>query len=218
VNILAFDTSSGFLDAALITDKQTVTLYEQIGLSHSQRLIPALLELCSRAQIELRDADLIVCTRGPGSFTSLRIGMASAKGIAMAAEAPLVSVPSLDLYAEAAGPSPDGTVTAAVLDARKRRFYAALYTDSGRFSDYLDISAVDLFGTFLEQYRTVRIVGPDSELFAEALEAGGISCAVHIVPPAPAAELLAAAGLRRYRSAGPDTDDQGPLYIRPEVS
>ncbi len=108
-----------------------------------------------------------------------------------------------------------------VIDARKQRFYAALYTDEGRVSDYLDIRAADLCRDFLNQYQAVRIAGPDGELFAASLEADGTFCStgsLTVAPPAPAAALLAEIGLRRYRSDGPDADDQGPLYIRPEVS
>ena len=98
MNAIAFDTASEFLDIALLVDDRITLQYKEIGLKHSEYLITSVIDLCSKAHTTLREIDLIICTRGPGSFTGLRIGMSAAKGLAYGLQIPIVSVPTLDVY------------------------------------------------------------------------------------------------------------------------
>ena len=92
MNILATDTSSQALCVAIRAEGYFESrTSEGRSLQHSEKLMPTVLELCRNAGIETKDIDLFACTRGPGSFTGLRIGMAAFKGMAYAAGKPLVS-------------------------------------------------------------------------------------------------------------------------------
>jgi len=102
------------------------------GLTHSQRLMPALDFLLQETDLTIQEIDALVVSQGPGSFTGLRIGMAAAKGIAMAAGVPLIGVPTLDGLA-AQVPALDLPVCC-LLDARKQQVYAAFYRYNDDFS------------------------------------------------------------------------------------
>ncbi|NLZ76535.1 MAG: tRNA (adenosine(37)-N6)-threonylcarbamoyltransferase complex dimerization subunit type 1 TsaB, partial [Spirochaetales bacterium] len=66
--------------------------------THSERLLNRLLRMCSDHSIELSELDLLCASSGPGSFTGLRIALATMKGLALGLNKPLVSVPTLDLF------------------------------------------------------------------------------------------------------------------------
>ncbi len=222
MNILAFDTSGAMLDIALKTRGKLYSRYHQIGLQHSEHIMPAIIELCKEASITIQQLELVVITRGPGSFTGLRVGMATAKGLAFGLQIPLVSVPTLDTLAAAArlahsNLKKEQRIIVPVIDARKQRFYAAVYKSGNRVSEYLDISPEDLLNHHLIHYNDILLAGPDSERFLQLLKKTGIptcSPAVAASVPMPAAPVLIEAGLSQYETIGSDSADQGPLYIR----
>lgn len=95
------------------------------GLTHSARLMPALDFLLKEAGWDIEDLDLVAVASGPGSFTGLRIGMATAKGLAQGLEIDLIGVPTLKFWASAFAGG-QGLVLP-LLDARRTEFYTALY-------------------------------------------------------------------------------------------
>jgi tRNA threonylcarbamoyladenosine biosynthesis protein TsaB len=221
LNVIAFDTASEYLDIALSIDHNVFVLYKEIGLKHSEYLIPNIKKLCDKADIKIQDIDLIICTRGPGSFTGLRVGMSAAKGLAYGLQIPLVSVPTLDVYTgltqekQRAGEKP--IVTIPVIDARKKRFYCALYSDNVKISDYLDIAAEDLFDTYLLNYQEIHFTGPDAELLITNLRAVRPefdSISLSFQPRESISEKLLKIGIKHFKENGSDPAEQGPLYIR----
>ncbi|MCF7943095.1 MAG: tRNA (adenosine(37)-N6)-threonylcarbamoyltransferase complex dimerization subunit type 1 TsaB [Spirochaetia bacterium] len=222
MNILALDTSGTMLDIALEARGKLYSRYRQIGLQHSEHIMPAVIELCTEASITIKQLELLVVTRGPGSFTGLRIGMAAAKGLAFGLQIPLVSVPTLDALAAAAGlaygnHNEEQRVTVPVIDARKQRYYAALYKSGNRVSEYLDISPEDLLNNYLIHCNDILLAGPDSERFLMLLQETGLPTDSPVISAAgsiPAAPFLIEAGLRQFETNGSDSADQGPLYIR----
>jgi tRNA threonylcarbamoyladenosine biosynthesis protein TsaB len=222
MNILAFDTSGAMLDIALGVRGKLYSRYRQIGLQHSEHIMPAVMELCTEASITIKQLELLVVARGPGSFTGLRIGMAAAKGLAFGLQIPLVSVPTLDALAAVAGlafgnHNEEQRVIVPVIDARKQRYYAAIYESGNRVSEYLDISPEDLLNNYLIHYSDILLTGPDSERFLLLLKEKGLptdSPAISAAGSIPAAPFLIDAGLRQFKTNGSDSADQGPLYIR----
>jgi len=221
LNIIAFDTASEYLDIALSIDHKFFVQYKKIGLNHSEYLIPNINELCDTAHIKIQNMDLIICTRGPGSFTGLRVGMSAAKGLAYGLQKPLVSVPTLDVYAdvtlEKQEASENTSVTIPVIDARKKRFYCALYSGNVKISDPLDIAAEDLFDTYLRNYQTIYFSGPDAELLIANLRATRPEINnfhLSVQPVGSIAEKLLNMGIQYFAEYGSDSATQGPLYIR----
>ena len=221
MNILVTDTSAQALTVALKTDSFFETrTSESRSLQHSERLIPTVTELCKDAGITTRDIDLLACTRGPGSFTGLRIGMAAFKGMAFALDKPLVSVSTLEVLAQCV-PCFDGAIVT-VIDAKKQRWYLAAFENNGsgdgvpgRLMPDTDGIEEDLRDV-LRPYAKVLVTGPDAEAFAPRLQALFTDKTIitdRISHKAVSTALIQAA-LRKYGTDGPDDIGQGPVYLR----
>jgi tRNA threonylcarbamoyladenosine biosynthesis protein TsaB len=123
---LAMDASTYVGDVAVMRDGE-VLAEESVAMKGAdhERLMPAVASILTAAKVELRDVDRVVCGAGPGSFTSLRIAGAIAKGLASGARKPLFAVPSMALMI-AGTTLPAGTYLCAV-DALRGEFYIGLY-------------------------------------------------------------------------------------------
>ena len=240
MRVLAFDTSSDTLAAAYLHAGGVARAIGQPGRRHAEGLMRALDECLGAvdtvgagvakgagAPAARSEIDLFACALGPGSFTGLRIGMATAKGLSLASGKPWVAVPTLDCIAAAQGAlTAGGTfaacsgtmpgITVPILDGRKGRVYAAIYEGGRRVSDWLDIAPADLVAR-LDALPEVRFAGPDADLFAEyAQERSGFTIADD--DPGARAEAMARLALDIYRETGGASADLGPLYLRePEI-
>jgi tRNA threonylcarbamoyladenosine biosynthesis protein TsaB len=214
MNILVFDTSTDLLAVAVKKGDGSVFAHTASGFRHTETLLPSIERCLAEASVTLKEIGLIACTSGPGSFTGLRIGMATAKGLSFALGIPWVGVPTLDCIA--LGQERTGRTTVPVIDARKNRIYSALYKDGLRVSGYLDISLAGLLA-MVDGDDEVVFIGPDADLLADyCLERTGFS----VEPDDPTARLTGLAALAeiKYREDGPTADDEGPLYMRePEI-
>ena len=220
MNILATDTSSQALSVALRTDSYFESrTSEGRSLQHSEKLMPTVLELCKNAGLETKDIDLFACTRGPGSFTGLRIGMAAFKGMAYAAGKPLVSVSTMEVLASCVHCFDGAIVT--VLDAKKQRWYLGAFEKKNtgtarRLMPDTDGTEADL-REVLEPYSRILITGPDARSFAPRL-AALLGESKQIIVDSTNGEARASAliscALDRYEKDGPDDIGQGPVYLR----
>lgn len=131
MKVLAVDTSTWAGSLALLDGPRLVSIYLlDIKAAHSERVLPAIDGILRDAGWTIRDIELIACAKGPGSFTGLRIGLATAKGLAFARGLPLVGVNSLE--AAALGQAYATTPICAMLDGRKRQVFAARFQPDGR--------------------------------------------------------------------------------------
>src|SRR5450759_89634 len=123
---LAFDTSSKTAAVALLQDD--TILYDVIinaGLNHSEVLLPAIDQACLQARIKITEIDLFACTLGPGSFTGLRIGVSTLKGLMLATGKPAVGISSL--AALALNVSNNSKIICSMMDAGRGQVYVAYY-------------------------------------------------------------------------------------------
>jgi tRNA threonylcarbamoyladenosine biosynthesis protein TsaB len=123
---LAFDTSSKTVAVALLQDD--VILYDTIinvDLNHSEVLLPAIDYACRQTRIKITEIDLFVCTIGPGSFTGLRIGVSTLKGLMLATGKSAVGISSLAALALNVGKS--SKIICSVMDAGRGQVYIAFY-------------------------------------------------------------------------------------------
>ncbi len=124
---LGFDTTSATVTAALLHDSKPVCYYSAYSAtSHSTTLLPTIENLLAAAGIKTRDLSLISCCTGPGSFTGVRIGCASAKGLAAPFDIPCVGVSSLEAMASTFDRI-EGVICPA-LNARRGNVYTSLFT------------------------------------------------------------------------------------------
>ena len=126
MKILALDSSGLVASVALVEDDDLIAEYTiQYKKTHSQTLLPMLEEVRRMVELAMDQVDAIAVAAGPGSFTGLRIGSATAKGLALALEKPIIPVPTLDglawqMYGTDALVCP-------IMDARRSQVYTGLY-------------------------------------------------------------------------------------------
>ncbi len=126
MKILALDSSGLTASVALTEDDNLIAEYTiQYKKTHSQTLLPMLEEIRNMVELDLSTVDAIAVAAGPGSFTGLRIGSATAKGLAFAMEKPIIPVPTLEGLAYQMYGSDD--VVCPIMDARRSQVYTGIY-------------------------------------------------------------------------------------------
>lgn len=138
MNILAIDSAGEVLSAALAVGEDVWYMETDSGGRHSELLIECADSLCKSAGISPHDLGMALCMKGPGSFTGLRIGYSTVKGLALALGIPFTAIPTLDCLAFPLSVWP-GLVLPS-MDAKKGCFFAALYRAGERLTRYLDAS------------------------------------------------------------------------------
>ena len=97
MRILALDSSGLVASAAVVEEDQTIAEYTvNYKKTHSQTLLPMVDEIAGMIELDLGTLDAIAVAAGPGSFTGLRIGSATAKGLGLALDIPLIHIPTLE--------------------------------------------------------------------------------------------------------------------------
>lgn len=132
MKILGIDTTGQTASAALLEDDRLIAEFTlNYKLTHSQTIMPMIAEIIEKSETDKASIDCIACAAGPGSFTGLRIGAATAKGFALALDKPIVAVPTLDALAYNVFES--GKIICPIMDARRNQVYAAFYMwENGR--------------------------------------------------------------------------------------
>jgi len=202
--VLGLDTANGACSAAVVRDGVVLaTLSEPMTRGHQERLAPLVREAMDQASVAFADLDRIGATVGPGSFTGLRVGLAFAKGLALALGKPCIGVGSLEALA-ASQPGPG--LTAAVIDAKRGQVYLQLF-DGGAALMAPDALPVELAAARIaELWRggPARLVGPGAALLA------GVAPGIQVIErPAPDPVALCA-----LAAARPADVPARPLYLR----
>lgn len=126
MKILGLDSSGLVASVAIVEDDNLLAEYTvNYKKTHSQTLLPMLDEIAKMIQLDLDSLDAIAAASGPGSFTGLRIGSATAKGLGLALKKELIPVPTLDALAYNLYDHTD--VICPIMDARRNQVYTGLY-------------------------------------------------------------------------------------------
>ena len=144
MKILALESSAVSASVALTEDEKLVAQsFQNCGLTHSHTLLPMVENLLANCGVTLADVDAIAVAHGPGSFTGVRIGVATVKGLALGADKPCIGVSTLE--AMAWGARALGGDLCCVMDARAGQVYNALFTvRDGKILRLCDDRAVKL--------------------------------------------------------------------------
>ena len=175
MKILAFDSSGNVASVAILQDDELLAEYTvNYKKTHSQTLLPMLDEIVKMTETDLTAMDAIAVAAGPGSFTGLRIGAATAKGLGLALDKPLVAVPTTAAIAcnlfDAEG------LVCPIMDARRNQVYTGIY----RFEDHKLVTVEDqmalaiseLLGK-LERYgEPVTFLGDGVPVFGDIIRSG----------------------------------------------
>ena len=177
--ILAFESSAKPASAALVKDGQLLSQYTQCSaLTHSRTLLPMAEDMLKNAELRLSDVDLIAVAHGPGSFTGIRIGVSTVKGLAWAAEKPCVGVSTLEAMAWH-GLAVGGYICP-VMDARRSQVYNALFKiENGRpvrMTEDRPIALEELAKEVTALGAPVFLIGDGAALCFEYFTAHGVPC------------------------------------------
>ena len=143
MKLLAIDSSGLVASAAIATEDCLLAEYTiNYKKTHSQTLLPMVDAIVSMLELDLKEMDAIAITAGPGSFTGLRIGAATAKGLGMVLNKPIVAVPTVEalawnLYGVQA-------VICPLMDARRNQVYTGLFECTDRVRPLLEQTAVSV--------------------------------------------------------------------------
>ncbi|MDR2467914.1 MAG: tRNA (adenosine(37)-N6)-threonylcarbamoyltransferase complex dimerization subunit type 1 TsaB [Spirochaetaceae bacterium] len=140
--ILALDTATEIISTGLVVQGKYFFTQVDAGLSHSELLFQMIDSVLALARLEREEISLILCARGPGSWTGLRIGFSAAQGLAFALRKPYRTIATLD-YMALPHAAFHGAVIPA-LDAKQQRFFCAIYKHGRRISPYLDAEVEEL--------------------------------------------------------------------------
>lgn len=142
MTVLGFDASTLACSACVLKDGKIISSrYQNTGLTHSQTLLPMIQSVLTDAKITVDQLDRIAVTVGPGSFTGIKIAVATAKGLAHKNKTPCAAISSLRALADGIGFQ--GTVCA-VEDARRSMLYNANFKDGKRLCEDRQISVESL--------------------------------------------------------------------------
>ncbi|APR75005.1 TsaB protein [Minicystis rosea] len=219
MKVLSISTSTPRGSVAIVRDDGTATEATYVDLQgHAERLFTAIDEALARAGETRASLDALACDVGPGSFTGVRVGVASTKGIALALGLPLVGVTSLEAMAMAAfsegAADPDDVVVAAI-DAKKNEIFLAAHRRSGEI--VLAPSTRPLAGeafVIAEAPAGARLVAV-GEIAAGLSLPGGVRLARGPALDLPDAAWIGRLALSRLAGGAPgDPELLEPLYVR----
>ena len=175
--ILAFESSARAASAALLRDGRLLAESTQVSaLTHSRTLLPMAEDLLKNCELKICDVDLFAVAQGPGSFTGIRIGVSTVKGLAWAADRPCVGVSTLEAMAWHGLAA--GGVVCPVMDARRSQVYNALFEIRGgrpvRLCEDRAISLEALAAELEALAQPVFLTGDGAALTADFLQKRGL--------------------------------------------
>ena len=219
MRILALDSSGLVASAAVVEEDQTIAEYTvNYKKTHSQTLLPMVDEIAGMIELDLGTLDAIAVAAGPGSFTGLRIGSATAKGLGLALDIPLIHIPTLEglaynLYSVSEMVCP-------LMDARRKQVYTGVYSFQGGFSTVVDqcaVPVVELADRLNELGQAVIFLGDGVPVYRDVLDKA--LSVPHTYAPAhmnrQRAASVGALGIEYFKQGRTETAAQhAPDYLR----
>ena len=216
MKILAIDSTARICTAAVCEDEQLLMLgQENAGMTHSEMLLPMIENILSELGLGVSDIDMFALSEGPGSFTGVRIGAATVKGLAFGREKPCVGVSSLEALAY--NYINERGIVASAMDARRSQVYTAIFrVDHGSIERLCEDMAipVDELCEMLGKYEGEEIFlsGDGAHLVSERL---GDRAEYDEQRAGQNAYSVALCALRAYRAGKSTTDSElRPTYLR----
>ena len=213
--ILALESSAKAASVALMQDAELLAQYSQCsGLTHSRTLLPMVEDMLKNTDKKLADVDFIAVAHGPGSFTGIRIGVSTVKGLAWASDKKCVGVSTLAAMAWHGAAA--GGLVCPVMDARRSQVYNALFEIKDGAPERLcrdrAIALSELAAELKGYAREVLLVGDGERLSFDYLTAEGISC--RIAPQNLLYQSAWGVGMEALRTEPGTADDLLPVYLR----
>lgn len=224
MRILAIESSAMTASAAIVTDDILTAEYTvNFKQTHSQTLLPMIDEICRMTETPVESIDLIAVSAGPGSFTGLRIGSATGKGIGLAINKPVVSVPTLDaLVMNFVGTD---RIVCPMMDARRGNVYAKIcrfnYDSKMTVTEDLMETALISIESIIDKVNEIKqpaVFLGDAVLIYRDMIKNNISVPCILAPEhmaAPRAASVAVLGkILAARGEACDAREHVPYYLR----
>ena len=226
MRILAMDSSGLVASVAVVEDgpAESVTVAEytvNYKKTHSQTLLPMLDEVSGLIELDIDTIDAIAVAAGPGSFTGLRIGSATAKGLGLALKKPLIHVPTL--HGLAYNLCGTGKVVCPIMDARRGQVYTGIFEFDGNelvvLEDQTAVSIEELGAKLAVYDREIVFLGDGVPVFRKSLEEEIMAGKKISFAPAhlnrQRAAAVGALGIRYYKEGRLETaGEHQPDYLR----
>lgn len=215
--IFAIDTTATTVSAALTEDGRLISQFTlNKTLTHSETLLPMVHSVFDTAHFDISDVDMFACSAGPGSFTGVRIGVATIKGLAFGSKKPCVGVSTLEALAYNFEGIATNAIICPVMDARRGQVYNALFCDGERLTPDRPISLAGLAAELETLALPVYFTGDGYNLAHENIKLPGI-CNTPEQLRYQSAYSVAAVALRKYIQNPAPYPDTGlsPVYLRP---
>lgn len=216
MKILALESSAKAASVCILeAGKLLGQYYQNSGLTHSRTLLPMVQALLQNLELSVEDMNLIAVAAGPGSFTGLRIGVATAKGLAQALGLPCSAVSTLEAMANQVSGLWEGRICP-VMDARREQIYNALFSAEGetlkRLCPDRAVSIHVLAEEIEKSGKTHFLVGDGAALCYNTLK--GMGLPVVIAPEN--LRFQTAFGVAKTAQSGPrcTAEDLVPVYLR----
>ena len=233
MKILSIDTSSSICSVAILEDTKIIKeMHNFSEKEHSETLMPMIDELFKTTNLSLDNIGLIACSVGPGSFTGIRIGIATVKAFADAKNIPVVGVNSLEAMAYLGVAQKGDGEFVSILDARNDNVYFAIYKmKKGQFSIYKNPEAMQISEaiTYIDNlklpiYFLGDVVNADlarieqlylSRVSIEKANSEDVNKHEYLTNVGPLAIGVALAGLNRYKNGiYGNSNSLTPMYLR----
>ncbi|MGS2727388.1 tRNA (adenosine(37)-N6)-threonylcarbamoyltransferase complex dimerization subunit type 1 TsaB [Psychroserpens sp. BH13MA-6] len=211
--ILSIETSTTNCSVSLSKNGETLVLHEDnnVNYSHAESLHVFIDQVLQEAQLESSDLNAIAVSKGPGSYTGLRIGVSAAKGLCYALDIPLISVSTLDALAHQV--TCDTGVIVPMLDARRLEVYSAIFDSNYAMLRGIEAQILDAqsFASYLEEGK-VYFIGNGVEKTKTLIQHPH---AIFVEGKLPSANDMSALAFQKYQKS--DTEDVAyfePFYLK----
>ncbi|NQV84124.1 MAG: tRNA (adenosine(37)-N6)-threonylcarbamoyltransferase complex dimerization subunit type 1 TsaB [Rhodospirillales bacterium] len=222
MQVLAFDSATSACSAALWRDGDIMAhRFEPMVRGHGERLMGMISAVLADSGAGFADLDLLAVTCGPGGFTGLRIGLAAARGLALAGGLPCIGVSTMEAIAAGTLKSEreDGCVMAAI-DSKRGDIYAQVFSGPDPLGEAEAVPPENL-ADFLGARKAAKndpggrvvVVGDAMDRAIASLCGGGVDAVASTAPPLPDARTVAAMAAARWSHDMP-VESLRPLYLR----
>jgi len=168
MKVLAIDTSQKVCSVAVVEDGKTLKeMHTSSEKEHSQTLMPMIKDLLESLKITLDDINLLACSKGPGSFTGIRIGVSSIKPIAEVLNVKVASVTSLETLAKNVT---DAQTIVSLIDARNNQVYCGIFDKNHELKENYIADDINAVIDVLKKYKNIICVGNGAILHKELLK------------------------------------------------
>ncbi|WP_417885185.1 tRNA (adenosine(37)-N6)-threonylcarbamoyltransferase complex dimerization subunit type 1 TsaB [Zunongwangia sp.] len=217
--ILCLETATTNCSVALAFDGKLIAVKEDNskGYSHAEKLHLFIQDILKENQLKVEDLDAIAVSKGPGSYTGLRIGVSAAKGLCFAADIPLISIPTLTALAKQIQPE-QGDLIISMLDARRMEVYAAIFDANWKQLDKTKavVLTENSFKEYLDNYNKVTFIGNGVAKFSEICDASNTEFIIETLPSSK--EMIALAEAKYKISDIEDVAYFEPYYLKDFVA